>query len=63
MPPRGHQVPSVDSGYLTSQVLQLRNVETPYISRLRLGVGEWAGREAGRSVCGLEMSEEANAAL
>jgi hypothetical protein len=68
------KVPSVDSGYLTSHMLQQRNVETPYISHRRLiradavwgvrcGVGEWTSREAGRSVCGLEMSEEANAAL
>jgi hypothetical protein len=36
-------------------------VETPYTSP---GLaGGWAPREGGRSVCGLEMSEEANAAL
>jgi hypothetical protein len=53
----------VDSRYLTSHMLHKRNVETPYISRQRLGAGEWARRKACRSTCGFEMSEEANAAL
>jgi hypothetical protein len=53
----------VDSGHLTSHMLELRNVGTSYTSRRSLGDGEWAGCEAGRSVCGIEMSEEANAAL
>jgi hypothetical protein len=38
-------------------------VETPYVSRQREGVDEWVRREADRPMCGLEMSEEANAAL
>jgi hypothetical protein len=63
VPPRGHQIPSVDSRDLTSQVLQSRNVETPYASRLREDAGEWASRKARRPVCGSGMSEEANAAL
>jgi len=54
--------PPVDSRHLPSHMLRTRNVETPYISR-RHGAGEWAHRKARRSVCGLEMSEEANAAL
>ena len=53
----------VDSRCLTSHILQLRNVETPYISRQRLGAFGWTRREAGRPVCGLEMSEEAKAVL
>jgi hypothetical protein len=44
-------------------MLQQRNVETPYITHRRLGASEWTGREAGRSVCGLGMSEKANAVL
>jgi hypothetical protein len=55
--------PSVDSRYLTSHILQLRNVETPYASRARENVDEWTSREASRTACGLGMSEEANAAL
>lgn len=55
--------PPVDSGHLTSHMLELRNVGTSYISCPSLGDGEWAGRKAGRSVCGIEMSEEANAVL
>jgi hypothetical protein len=55
--------PPVDSRYLTSHMLHKRNVETPYVSRRRKGVGEWASREADRPACGLGMSEEANAAL
>lgn len=53
----------VDSGHLTSHMLEVRNVGTSYTSRRSLGDGEWAGRKAGRSVCGIEMSEKANAAL
>jgi hypothetical protein len=53
----------VDSRYLTSHMLQLRNVEIPYIPRRRASADEWASREADRPVCGLEMSEEAKAAL
>lgn len=55
--------PPVDSRYLTSHMLHERNVETPYTSRRRLCAGEWARREARRSVCGLGMSEEAKATL
>jgi hypothetical protein len=55
--------PSVDSRCLTSHILQLRNVETPYASRSRENVDEWTSRKAGRTACGLGMSEEAKAAL
>jgi hypothetical protein len=44
-------------------MLELRNVGTSYTSRRNLGDGEWAGCKAGRPVCGIEMSEEANAVL
>ena len=44
-------------------VLRKRNVETPYTSCRRFGVGKWARRETLRSVCGLGMSEEAKAVL
>ena len=63
LPPRGQMTQPVDSGCLTSHILQLRNVETPYASRPRDDAGEWASREARRPACGLGMSEEANAAL
>ena len=63
LPPRGWRTPPVDSRCLTSHRLQLRNVETPYISRRRFGADGWASRKADRSVCGLEMSEEAKAVL
>ena len=53
----------VDSGHLPSHMLELRNVGTSYTSRRSLGDSEWAGCKAGRSVCGIEMSEEANAVL
>ena len=53
----------VDSGHLPSRLLCERNVETPYASCRRFGVGEWVRREAVRAVCGLGMSEEAKAAL
>ena len=54
--------PSVDSRCLTSHILQLRNVETPYAPRPRENVDEWTSRKAGRTACGLGMSEEAKAA-
>ena len=55
--------PPVDSRHLTSHRLRTRNVETPNISHRRSIVGEWACRKERRSVCGLEMSEEAKAVL
>ena len=55
--------PSVDSRCLTSHILQLRNVETPYAPRPREDADEWGSREANRTACGLGMSEEAKATL
>ena len=40
-----------------------RNVETPYVSQRCASTVEWASRKADRSMCGLEMSEEAKAVL
>ena len=55
--------PPVDSRHLPSHRLRKRNVETPYRSRRCFGAGEWTCRKAGRSRCGLGMSEEAKAVL
>ena len=63
LPPRGQRTHRSTSRCLTSHILQLRNVETPYASHLREDVGEWASRKADRPVCEFEMSEEAKAVL
>ena len=63
LPPRGRCAQPVDSRYLPPHMLRARNVETPYISRRGASLRRWERREAGRSVCGLGMSEEAKAVL
>ena len=55
--------PPADNRCLPPHVLRERNVETPYASRGQDSASGWERREAGRTACGLGMSEEANAAL